>query len=115
MSRHIAFFVIPGFALLDMSGPMCAFEFASRDCEEVYRMTVASETGGLIASSCGLKVHSDPFQPGAYDTVIVVGGPPELMQAAGGETVSLLRAGGAGAAGCERLHRRVPSGGHRLA
>jgi transcriptional regulator GlxA family with amidase domain len=90
---RIGFFVIPGFELLDLSGPLCAFEFAGRETDGAYTMSVASEKGGLIVNSCGFAVESERFTPGSYDTVIVAGGDPDQMCAAGEDALALLRSG----------------------
>lgn len=93
MSRHIAFLVFPGFQLLDLSGPMAAFQVASRrlsggatgdekgdgngtgsetgngigNGEEAraapYTWEVVSEQGGLIASSAGIAIATEALPP----------------------------------------------------
>jgi transcriptional regulator GlxA family with amidase domain len=100
MSLHIVFFVFPGFALLDLSGPLCAFELANYDSSGAYRLTVVSETGGPVVSSCGVTILSEPFGHDACaheacDTLIVSGGPPHLMRGASEKTLALLRTGAA--------------------
>ena len=46
MTRHLLFFVFADFQLLDVSGPMAAFEMANRIAPGSYRWTVCSQTGG---------------------------------------------------------------------
>lgn len=76
--RHIVFVVFPDALLLDLSGPLAAFELS---CETTggpvspYLLTVASATGGLIRTSAGLALMSEPIQGlSDIDTLIVVGG-----------------------------------------
>lgn len=79
MVRQIVFVVFPGSLLLDLSGPMGAFEIS---CEESaadgapYQLVVASAEGGLVRTSSGLDIVTAPLDAcGPVDTLIVVGGP----------------------------------------
>lgn len=74
MTRHIAFLVFPAFQMLDLGGPLAAFQLASEVCDDVYRLSVLSEHGGEIASSAGIAVATDAVPEGAIDTLVVVGG-----------------------------------------
>ncbi len=76
-TRDIAFMVFPGFQILDLSGPLAAFEVAGGIAgDEPYRSHVVSQSGGPIISSCGLEIATRTIRPGAYDTFVVVGGAP---------------------------------------
>ena len=55
MTRHLLFFVFADFQLLDVSGPMAAFEMANRIAPGSYRWTVCSQTGGQVTASCGWR------------------------------------------------------------
>lgn len=80
--------------LLDLSGPLQALATASRYAEgkrKLYDVTVVSVNGGLVATSAGLEVMTQPLSAlddVALDTVIAAGGcageeyyaPPELAQ-----------------------------------
>jgi len=46
VNRHIAFFVYPGFVLLDLSGPLEAFSAAEEMALDSYRLSVMSLEGG---------------------------------------------------------------------
>jgi transcriptional regulator GlxA family with amidase domain len=77
--RHVVFVVFPKALLLDLSGPLAAFELS---CETAgrepapYRLTVASATGGLVRTSSGLELMTHPLDGlGEVDTLVVVGGP----------------------------------------
>jgi len=79
MSRRVHFLVYPGFVLLDLGGPLDAFSFANRLCGESYQLSVTSLAGGMVRSSCGLEVNTEPFPEASAvtpaDTLIVVGAP----------------------------------------
>jgi transcriptional regulator GlxA family with amidase domain len=75
MKRDIGFLVFPGFQILDLSGPLAAFQLAGRlSSQEPYRLRVVSRCGGAVASSSGLEVLTQPVGDGFFDTFIVVGG-----------------------------------------
>jgi transcriptional regulator GlxA family with amidase domain len=92
MSLRVAFFVLPGFELLDLSGPLCAFEFANFAVPGAYHLAVVSETGGPTVNSCNFAVHCEPCGESPYDTVIVTGGPQNVMSGASPETIARLSA-----------------------
>lgn len=76
MSHRIAFVVAPGFELLDLAGPLCAFNLAKKLHGADYEIAVVSATGGMVEGSAGLPV--DTSSPRAADeahTVIAIGGP----------------------------------------
>lgn len=74
-ARDIAFFVYPGFQIQDLSGPLSVFEVAGTKVDNVpYRCDVVSLTGGLVASSSGLKVMTQKIRQAPYDTLLVMGG-----------------------------------------
>lgn len=72
--REIGFLIHPNFQLLDLSGPLAAFEVAGRFANEPYRIHTMSCHGGVIASSSGLAVITEPIRQAQFDTFIVVGG-----------------------------------------
>jgi len=79
LERHVVFVVFPDALLLDLSGPLAAFELS---CEAApldsppYRLTVASEKGGLIKTSSGLEIMTRSISDlNDIDTLVVVGGP----------------------------------------
>ena len=96
MARHVVFVVFPGALLLDLSGPLGAFEIS---CEEAaadakpYALTVASSEGGLVRTSCGLEIATQPLDArGQVDTLIVVGGPGVHAASQEARLVDQLRA-----------------------
>jgi transcriptional regulator GlxA family with amidase domain len=76
--RHIAFFVYPGFLLLDVSGPLEVFATAEQVVPGSYRFSVLSMHGGAVESSSGVSLvtevaHLRAIDTRAIDTFIVVG------------------------------------------
>ncbi len=75
MSRKLVFIVFPGFQLLDVSGPIAAFEMANRLVAEAYELTLTSQEGGSVESSAGITLLTTPFsQVSEADTLVAVGG-----------------------------------------
>lgn len=74
--REISFLVFPEFQLLDLSGPLAAFEMAGRMVNTPYNIRIISLMGGVVTSSCGLPIITEPVDDAAIDTFIVVGGSP---------------------------------------
>ncbi|HEY6561585.1 MAG TPA: GlxA family transcriptional regulator [Polyangiaceae bacterium] len=75
MPRTLLFLVFPDFQILDATGPMAAFEIATRLHGSAYRLCVASMAGGLVRSSSGMAVDSQRIGSlRRVDTLVVVGG-----------------------------------------
>ncbi len=75
MQRDIGLLIFPEFQLLDLAGPLAAFQMAGYDLEAApYSLRVLSATGGPIRSSVGVTVQSEPLCDPPRDTLIVVGG-----------------------------------------
>ena len=92
MNRKISFFIFPGFQLLDLAGPLAAFQTASASSErEPYRLQVVSKSGGLVASSAGVKVAAVPIRNQPLDTLIIVGGPGARTLATAGDGLDIIR------------------------
>lgn len=92
MSRSIAFILHPGFQMLDVTGPVAAFEIANRFRPGSYALTVlAPEGGGKVPSSSGLGLDAAPLDDAEYDTVLVSGGEIVRSMAAMQEIVGWLR------------------------
>jgi transcriptional regulator GlxA family with amidase domain len=90
MTRHIAFFVFPDFQLLDLSGPLAAFQVAGEAVTEAYRLRVVSEHGGEVTSSSGVGVTTRAICESGVDTLIVVGGRGAHSSASSVTVVALL-------------------------
>jgi len=74
MTRPIVFVVFDRFQILDLTGPLAAFEIADRFAPGAYRLTVLSAAGGAVASSAGLSALTEPFAGQSCDTLVVAGG-----------------------------------------
>src|SRR4051812_2711456 len=72
---HIGLLVFPNFNILDLSGPLAAFDVPRREIKpSPYSLTAFSETGGPVTSSCGVSVNTSPLARARLDTFMVVGG-----------------------------------------
>lgn len=75
MLRTIGLIVFPGFQILDAAGPLAAFEVPSRaQAPSAYAVELLSREGGLVRSSVGVSVMTQPFYDDGWDTLLVVGG-----------------------------------------
>ncbi|WP_084299981.1 MULTISPECIES: GlxA family transcriptional regulator [Microvirgula] len=85
MIREIGFFIYPGHQMLDLAGPLCAFEIANHlHTSDTYRFHLLSTGGGAVLNSLGLPqatVPSAAIQPQRLDTLIVVGAPSPFSPA----------------------------------
>jgi transcriptional regulator GlxA family with amidase domain len=71
--RRIAYVVTPGFQVMVFAG-LTAFELANAtEAGPAYELHLVSEKGGLIKSSLGVSVSTEPFDETIFDTVIVSG------------------------------------------
>jgi len=75
MTRRIGILLYPDFQILDATGPIAAFEIATRLAGGGYELALLSVAGGLVPSSSGVALASAPGQVvGTLDTLVVVGG-----------------------------------------
>jgi transcriptional regulator GlxA family with amidase domain len=95
--RHVAFFVYPGFLLLDLSGPLEAFATANDLAPGSYRFSFMSIEGGEVESSSGLCVSTEAGVAAAIDTFIVAGDPGLSDAAVSDDTVEFIRTAAIGA------------------
>jgi transcriptional regulator GlxA family with amidase domain len=95
--RHVAFFVYPGFLLLDLSGPLEAFATANDLAPGSYRFSFMSIAGGEVESSSGLCVSTEAGVAAAIDTFIVAGDPGLSDAAVSDDTVEFIRTAAIGA------------------
>lgn len=92
MMQNICFLVYPGFEILDLTGPLSAFDKANTSSlSPKYRIWVASLDGGVVASSSGLEVVTTPIGQETSDTFIVVGGTTDDLPAIDGRTIATVR------------------------
>lgn len=79
MPRTLLFVLYPRFQLLDVAGPVAAFEAANEVVPESYRIHPVSRCGGSVASSAGLSLPTTslaeaPPLGADGDTLLAVGG-----------------------------------------
>ncbi|MGR4864858.1 GlxA family transcriptional regulator [Caulobacter sp. LARHSG274] len=97
MTRTVGFLIFPDFQLLDVAGPIAAFEIAGRFVPEAYRLSVLARDGGAVPSSSGVPISATPFaQAPPFDTLIVSGGEGTRSPAICADTLAFVRASAAG-------------------
>src|SRR5258706_13116661 len=89
---NIGFLVFPSFNILDLSGPLAAFDVPRRELRPApYRLTAYSEHGGPVVSSCGVSVNTVPLGRGEIDTFITVGGTGAVAASRSPPMIALVR------------------------
>ena len=67
--QRIGFIVLPGFQMMSV-GSLSVFELANGERgDPIYDLHLLSETGGLIRSSIGISVTTEPLDDTEFDTV----------------------------------------------
>ena len=90
---HIGFLVFPQFNILDLAGPLAAFDVPRHEVRpSPYRLTAYSETGGEIVSSSGISVNTLPVERARPDTLMVVGGRGAIAASERPSMVELVQA-----------------------
>lgn len=100
MIRQVAFFIYPGFDMLDLAGPLAVFGDVGLYMHTPYALHVVSREGGPIVSTVGVPVGSEALDEGALagvalDTLVVVGGWPGSRQRADEGMRAAIRAAAA--------------------
>ncbi|CAQ84297.1 MULTISPECIES: GlxA family transcriptional regulator [Photorhabdus] len=71
----VAFYVFPDFQLLDLSGPLAAFQAAGLGMTPCpYQLYVLSAQGGEVRSSSGIAITTQSPDAVKPDTLLIVGG-----------------------------------------
>lgn len=71
--QTVGLILYPGFQVLGLS-MSATFEVANLMAErEVYAVKLLSETGGLVQSSAGFGVDTEPFDQRRFDTLLILG------------------------------------------
>ncbi len=92
VARTIWFVVFPGFELLDLGGPLCAFNLAVDFHQAAYDVRIVSATGGMVRGAAGVAISTErPPSPNHLDTLIVVGAATAEVLDEQPQTVALLR------------------------
>jgi transcriptional regulator GlxA family with amidase domain len=69
--QRVGFVVFPNFQVMSFAA-ISVFEMANAVLEEAaYAVTLLSERGGLVRSSAGFSVETQPFAGARFDTVII--------------------------------------------
>ena len=101
--RTIGFLVFPDFNILDLSGPLAAFDVPRRELDpSPYKLAAYSEEGGAVVSSCGVSVNTEPLGRKRMDTFMVVGGTGAIAASRCPRMIAMVRA-------TARRSRRVAS------
>lgn len=80
MARQIAFYLCPGYQLLDLAGPLAALEIANRLSKtNHYAFRLLSREGGMLPSSSPASLVTDLAEDAAAHILIIVGGETEPM------------------------------------
>jgi transcriptional regulator GlxA family with amidase domain len=89
---NIGFLVFPNFNILDLSGPLAAFDVPRRELQPTpYRLSVYSEDGGPVISSCGVSVNTVPLGRADIDTFVAIGGLGAVAASRTPSIVALVR------------------------
>ncbi|MDD1782889.1 DJ-1/PfpI family protein [Enterovibrio sp. ZSDZ35] len=73
--KKIAFICFEGFQSLDLTGPLEVFDLAVIDGKAQYENVIFSPEGGLVASSSGIVVATQPFASlKGFHAMVIVGG-----------------------------------------
>lgn len=92
MPHKLIFVVFPDFQLLDVAGPITAFEMANRIAPTSYELILVSEEGGAMRSSSGTTLLTESFKHARNaDTVIAAGGEGVIEAAASAAVLALIR------------------------
>jgi transcriptional regulator GlxA family with amidase domain len=90
--RTIGFVLFPGFQILDVTGPLAAFEIASRFAPGAYKLKVTARAAGMVPSSCGVALPAEPLpRVATLDTLIVSGGEGTLEALRDGKLIAAIR------------------------
>jgi transcriptional regulator GlxA family with amidase domain len=88
----IGFYISPGFQMLDLAGPACAFEAANDQLKTpAYRVRVLAADEGAVTNSLGMVTAAASLDDAVLDTLIVIGGRIDPFLSVG--TLSLAAAG----------------------
>jgi len=69
--QRVGFVTFPSFGAMGLA-MLSTFEHANlTKGEQVYEVTLLSETGGLVGSSAGFSVMTEPFGEDVFDTLII--------------------------------------------
>lgn len=104
MPHRVVFLIFPGFQLLDVAGPLAAFEVAECLRPGSYTWRIAAAQAGSVLSSAGMAwvAHGLP-RVGSFDTLMAAGGDGVDAACADARTVRWLQRAAASAKGKTRI------------
>jgi transcriptional regulator GlxA family with amidase domain len=112
MTRRVGLLIFPDVQILDVAGPVAAFEIAGRHVAAAYTVEVLATRAGTVCSSSGIGITAEPFAPAErLDTLIVAGGDGTRSASKDQELLAAVRE----AAGYARRVASVCSGAFILA
>jgi transcriptional regulator GlxA family with amidase domain len=82
MPRSVAFVAFPDFQILDVTGPLSAFDIASRYAPGGYAIRVLASCAGAVPSSAGAALLAEAFPPRPHFHTIIVSGGDGVLAAA---------------------------------
>jgi transcriptional regulator GlxA family with amidase domain len=89
---NIGFLVFPNFNILDLSGPLAAFDVPRREINpSPYKLTAYSEEGGPVVSACGVSVNTVALRRAEIDTLVAIGGLGAVAASQSPSMISLVR------------------------
>ncbi|MDP3868071.1 GlxA family transcriptional regulator [Phenylobacterium sp.] len=74
MPRKLGVLIFPNFQILDVAGPIAAFEIAERYVPGSYELSVMAAEPGLVASSSRAAMAAEALSDQPLDTLMVSGG-----------------------------------------
>lgn len=74
MPRKLSVLIFPDFQILDATGPIAAFEIASRMASNAYDLQIMAADPGLVVSSSGAAMQAGALETQGVDTILVAGG-----------------------------------------
>ena len=81
MAHCIGFYVSPRHQLLDLAGPLAAFDAANAATgRQLYKWRFLSRVGGPMTSGAGLSIETTPADDAELDTLMVIGGSIHVMR-----------------------------------
>ena len=110
--RTLGLLIFPDFQILDVAGPVAAFEIADRYVPGSYDIRLLAKTAGLVASSSGVRMAAEAFaEAPRLDTLMISGGEGTRTPVICPATLDFVRRAAAGA----RRTTSVCSGAYVLA
>ncbi len=97
MTHQVGFYVHPGHQLLDVAGPLDAFQAAGETAgRRLYEARLLSRRGGPTPGGGGVVIDTEPAHDAEVDTLLIVGGRMEVLRDAAEVDAIRRLAGGSG-------------------